>query len=103
MSRILSIIAETDGQTSLHEISEQLSLNRYYLCHLFKSRTGITLSEYIAEKRYEKSLRLLRTTDDSIEAIAACCGFASPSAFTRFFKKKNGAPPSVCRGHSRSR
>ena len=90
---ILNIVDETGGVTSLNAISERLNYSKYYICHLFKEKTGITLSEYLAEKRYEKSVRLLNTTSYTIEKISSLCGFANVSSFTRFFKEKNGLSP----------
>lgn len=93
ISEALNIIAEKNGVTTLSEISNILHVNKYYLCHLFKNETGITLSEYLAEKRYEKCTLLLCETSYSIEKIAELCGFASTSSLTRFFKKKSGICP----------
>ncbi len=93
IDEVLSVIADKNGETSLSEISEQLHLNKYYLCHMFKEETGITLTEYLAEKRYEKCKLYLTETGYSAEKIAALCGFASTSSLTRFFKRKSGMCP----------
>ncbi|MBE6637641.1 MAG: helix-turn-helix domain-containing protein [Ruminococcaceae bacterium] len=97
VGKILHVIAETDGLLTLGGIAERLHMNKYYLCHLFRNRTGMTLTEYLSERQYEKSCRLLRETDDSIETVALRCGFATSSSFTRFFKKKSGMAPRVYR------
>ncbi|MBQ2767448.1 MAG: AraC family transcriptional regulator [Clostridia bacterium] len=89
----LNVIAQKEGMTTLSEISAILHVNKYYLCHLFKQETGITLSEYLAEKRYEKCVFYLTRTFYSIEQIAFLCGFASTSSLTRFFKHKSGICP----------
>ena len=64
---------------------------------LFRNRTGMTLTEYLSDRQYEKSRRLLRETDDPIETVAVRCGFATASSFPRFFKKKSGMAPRVYR------
>lgn len=93
LSRMLALIAEHDGIISLTALSELLHMSRHYLCHLFREKTGITLSDYLANKVYEKSQRLLTGTAYSIEKVALLCGFSSAAAFSRFFKKKSGASP----------
>lgn len=93
IQKMLDVIAERDSVTSLSEISVVLHMDKYYLCHLFKSRTGRTLSEYLSEKIYEKSRKLLEETTMPMEEIAGLCGFSSASSLTRFFKKKSGISP----------
>lgn len=101
VERALVLVAENAGVTSLEAISTALHLNKYYLCHLFKNKTGINLSDYIAEKRLETGARLLRETALSIEDIATACGFATAPSFTRFFKEKSGIVPREYRKKAR--
>lgn len=86
------LCALAGGAGSLEEVASALSYNKYYLCHRFKEKTGVTLSSYLSEKRYERAVRLLGEKE-SIEAISDELGFANPSAFTRFFKQKSGISP----------
>ena len=95
--KMLSIINESDGMTSLSELSRRLHLDKHYLCRLFKERSGVTLSEYLAEKAFEKSRKLLESTAYSVEDIAQKCGFSSQASFSRFFKRKCGVSPSKFR------
>jgi len=93
LSRILEMITENDGVISLEEISKRLHFSKYYISHMFKEKTGISLTSYISEKIYEKSYRLLLGTTCSVEEIGRICGFSSSAAFSRFFKQKNGFSP----------
>lgn len=97
IQKMLDIINEKDGLTSLDEIAKLLYMDKYYLCHHFKSKTGITLSAYLADKIYEKSCGLLISTTYTIETIASMCGFSSTACFSRFFKSKSGMAPSKYR------
>ena len=54
IQRILDIVSRKEGVTGLSEISGILHMNKHYICHLFKDKTGITLSDYISEKLFEK-------------------------------------------------
>ena len=91
LKEVLSSIAK--GSRSLEDIAHELSYNKYYLCHRFKQKTGLTLTEYLSEKRYGQALSLLADKETSIESIAAQLGFAYAPSFTRFFKKKSGLSP----------
>ncbi len=97
LQKMLTVINEKDGVTSLSEISEILHLDKHYLCRLFKEKTGIKLSDYLSDKVFGKSRKLLESTSYSIEEIAQKCGFSSAASFTRFFKNKCGIPPSKFR------
>ena len=95
--KMLSIINAKDGITSLGELSQDMHLDKHYLCRLFKERSGMTLSQYLAEKSFEKSRNLLESTSYSIEDIGQECGFSSQASFSRFFKGKSGISPSAYR------
>lgn len=97
LQKMLTVINEKDGVTSLSEISEILYLDKHYLCRLFKEKTGIRLSDYLSEKVFAKSRKLLESTSYSMEEIAHKCGFSSAAALSRFFKNKCGIPPSKFR------
>lgn len=97
LQKMLAVINEKDGVTSLGEISEILHLDKHYLCRLFKEKTGIKLSDYLSDKVFGKSRKLLESTSYSIEEIAEECGFSSAASLTRFFKNKCGMPPSKYR------
>ena len=97
IQKVLNIIAGKEGLTSLQEISEILHMDKYYLCHMFKEKTGRGLSDYLADKIYEKCCKLLQNTSYSIEEIAFQCGFSSASSLIRFFKNKSGQTPAKFR------
>lgn len=100
--KMLDIINEKDGLTSLNEISDILYMNKHYLCHLFRQRTGATLSEYLSDRIFKKICKLLEDPMYSIEEIAYLCGFSSTSSLTRFFKNKSGVTPSKYRSERKS-
>ncbi len=103
LPKMLMVINEKDGVTSLSEISEILHLDKHYLCRLFKEKTGVRLSDYISDKVFVKSCNLLESTSYSIEEIAIRCGFSSAASLTRFFKNKCGMPPSKFRRNAQQK
>ncbi len=97
IQKMLDVINEKEGLTSLSEISEILHMDKYYLCHIFKQKTGTTLSAYLSDKVFEKCCKLLQSTSYSLEHVSALCGFSSSASLTRFFKSKCGITPSQYR------
>ena len=101
--KILDVINEKEGLTSLSEISQILHIDKYYLCRLFKQQTGIKLSDYLSEKVFEKCRKLLESSNSSLEEIALQCGFSSQSSLSRFFKNKSGVTPANYRKSRKSK
>lgn len=97
LQKMLDVINEADGVTTLEQISRTIYMDKHYLSHLFKEKTGITLTEYLSNKIYEKMCNLLEGTSYSTERIAILCGFSSASSLTRFFKSKSGITPTKYR------
>lgn len=58
-----------------------------HLSHQFKSETGLTISQYIAQKRCEKAAELLQGTSLSIQDISAHVGYLDSNYFTKVFKE----------------
>lgn len=98
IDRIKSLIEENLGSDiSVADIAEKIGMSRYYMSHLFRKMTNITIVEYKNELRITKAKKLLVTTDDSITDIAYACGFTSASYFTERFARSEGIQPSKYR------
>lgn len=96
--RILQYISQHFTENfSLQELSNELHLNKYYICHCFKEVTGYTINSYIVSKRIEEAKKLLRTTDEPIAMIAEQLGFNTAVHFSRSFKKYAGTSPQMYR------
>ena len=68
------------------------SMNKYYISHIFKESMGISLHQYIIQRRIEACKNAL-LTQKSLEEIAELFGFANYSSFFRLFKKTYGMSP----------
>ncbi|MGN0427743.1 MAG: response regulator [Agathobacter sp.] len=79
-----------DPQLSLKTISAGIFSNESYLSRVFKKEMGISLIEYITQKRIEESIRLLDTTDYKAYEIAEKIGFRDPHYFSICFKRYTG-------------
>ena len=82
---------------SVIDIAKQMNISVYYLSHLFKSFTGISVLEYRNELRLTKAKTLLIESDLSISEIALQCGFNNASYFAEVFSHSEKIPPSSFR------
>ncbi len=81
----------------LQEWAQRLRLSPNYLCRIFKERTGLSLFDYIARRRVQRAMILLRGSDRRILDIALECGFRDLSYFNRKFAALAGLPPGAYR------
>lgn len=78
---------------SIQEIADTLGYSYTYLSHLFKERTGTTLQNYIAYKKIETAVQLLRYGDLSATQIAGMLGYESVQSFSKSFRRVMGVTP----------
>jgi two-component system response regulator YesN len=81
---------ENITRTSLAEI---VYLSPDYLARIFKSKTGISLVNYIIKKRVEIAKDLLTNTDLPVHLISDKVGYGNYSYFTKLFKKETDCTP----------
>ena len=68
-------------------VSSLFYMNRSYLSHLFKEKTGETFVYYLNSVRLNKATELLITTDKKMYQIAKSLGYDNVKYFFRVFKK----------------
>lgn len=78
---------------SMDSLADSLHVNAYYLSHLFKEYTGQCFTDYLADRRIERAVELMRTTDLSLARIGEQVGYSDPNYFSRVFKKRKGVGP----------
>jgi len=83
----IKIIIQRDlkNNLSVKEIAEMLGISLYYMCHLFKKETGVTIVDYKNELKISKAKEFLISSDKKITDIAYECGFESSSYFSKVF------------------
>ncbi len=75
------------------EICRAIGVSENYLSRIFKHEVGLSPWQFLNRVRvYQAGIRL-RTTSDSITAIAAQVGFEDPAYFSRVFHKQLGVSP----------
>ena len=92
---IVGYIAEhLEGDLSLDALSRELFLSKFYIAHLIRENTGMSLHQYIVKKRLSACCEAMQGG----ESIGACCarlGFSDYSGFYRAFVKEYGLSPSA--------
>lgn len=79
---------------TLEQIADAASLNRSYLCRLFKKEYGDSVFNYLNTIRMEKAAEMLRNDPNLyIQEVAAAVGIGEPFYFTRRFKEYFGVSP----------
>ena len=94
VERIKSMIQEklTEDLT-VGNIAEDMGMSMYYMCHLFKKTTGITIMDYKNELRIARAKDFLACSDKKITDIALECGFSSASYFSKVFMMSEKISP----------
>lgn len=102
VSKVLDYIEENLKENiTLEKISLEFHISKYYLCHLFKNQTGLTVTEYTHMRRIAVAKTLLCTTDKSVGEIAAECGFNSQAYFGKIFLISEGQTPGEFRKNNK--
>lgn len=84
----------------LPEIASAINVSPNYLSAVFNRETKQSISTYINQRRVDKAIELLETSNASIEDVACFVGFSDMNYFTRVFKGIKGMTPSDFRKHS---
>lgn len=84
---------------TVQSIAAYVNRNANYLCHIFNSIEGISITEYINKKRIEKAKDLLIKTSLMSYEIGERAGFENYRYFTQIFKKYTNESPTSYRNH----
>lgn len=82
---------------SLKYVANAVNLSTSHLAFLLKERLGTSYVKYLTTLRIEQAKNLLRTTDNTVAAIAYQVGYPNPTNFYRLFRRETGMTPAVYR------
>jgi AraC-like DNA-binding protein len=82
-----------DGTVSIGDIADACHLSRSYFIRAFRETTGQTPLQWLQSQRMSVARGLLLESRLTLAEIAAACGFADQSHFTRAFTQAEGRPP----------
>lgn len=91
------IEANCDRAVSLDDLAAVARLNKFTLSREFRARYGVPPSRAVAQARIARAKRLLRFTDDTVEAVGAAVGVPDPNYFARLFRRVEGVSPRAFR------
>lgn len=92
---IIQYIDSNVAQIShVREVAEALGYSGSYLSHLFKEKTGMTLQSYLAQRKIERSVELMKSGCYSWTQIALELHYETPQAFSRAFRRVMKESPS---------
>ncbi|OXM16330.1 response regulator [Paenibacillus herberti] len=78
---------------SLSILAEHIHLNPSYVSELFKKELGINFTDYVAKRRIERAIELLRKRSYSNLELAEAVGVYNEKYFCTLFKKITGTSP----------
>ena len=78
-------------------ISEHFGLSASYLSSLFKSETGVSVTQYITNCRMENAAKLLTTTSLPVQIISRKVGYPNVPYFNKVFKGYYDMSPAAYR------
>jgi AraC family transcriptional regulator len=91
LARVLELMRHHSAENlTVAELAKEAGVSQFHFIHLFKKACGTTPHQYLLKLRLEQAAELLRTTDLSIQAIAAQCGFVAASHFSAAFRRQFG-------------
>ncbi len=82
---------------NLNSICSYLAVSTSKFSQILKKYSGQTFIEYLTRIRIDKSMELLKSTDNKIYEIAFKAGFNDPHYFSFIFKRINGITPNQYR------
>lgn len=84
-------------EISTDEVAKIAFCSKFHFLKTFTMLTGISLSEYIRNRRLSLAAAELVKSDVKVITIALQYGYETPESFTKAFKKLHGVAPSMAR------
>ena len=97
-ARLREYIDKNIGRSiTRNTLSEEVFLNPDYLARLFKQKMGVSIANYLLERRMERGKYLLKATRKPVNTIAEELGYDNGSYFSKLFRKRYGCTPHAYR------
>ena len=95
VERIKGILdKEYDRVFELERLADQINLSPSYISRLFKSSTGLTITDYLIQLRIEKAKQFLSDHPDLKNyQISQLVGYSDAVYFNKLFKRMTGMTP----------
>ena len=94
----ISYVSENYRQEiRVQQMARACAMSESYFRKVFAQLMGISPLEYVNRYRVHRAMHQLHVTDDSVQHVAAQCGFPSVATFSRNFIRYVGQNPSSWR------
>lgn len=94
VQRAIDFLEHNPGApVSVNELAGFAGVSRATLSASFQKHRGITIKEFIDQRRAHLAQRMLQFADLSISQVSDQLGFPDVFAFSRFFKRHSGCSP----------
>ena len=90
---VMYIHANISRHIAVSDLAKEISIDRSYLCTLFKKHLGVSPQQYCIDVKMKSAANMLRRSDKSIHDIAASVGYEDALLFSRIFRKKYDMSP----------
>ena len=87
------IDAEPGADYRVGLLTSRVGMSERHFTRCFTEETGTSPAQYVAGVRVEAARRQLEITSDTVDAIAARCGFGTAETMRRTFARRLGASP----------
>lgn len=86
-----------DPGLSLPAVAQQVHFSHFYLQRTFSMMTGMTLAEYIRQRRLSLAGQELQSRGARVIDVALKYGYDTPESFQKAFRRFHGVTPSAVR------
>ena len=90
------------AELTLSALASKCFYNPSYFSRIFKQKFHMSLTEYVTRKRIENAMRLLCSTELSVDEISQKTGFVDRSTFYAAFSRITGTTPAQYRSSNRA-
>ncbi len=97
-----AVMAKLSRPIDVAAVAASCGLSRTHFSHRFRRATGRSPAAYMAQLRAGEAERHLRETAESVQTVAARCGFGSSTQFGRVFRRFYHMTPAAYRASSGS-
>lgn len=87
----------SNPELNIQSLAKILHINRVQLSRDFAVHYGVTPSDYMKNLRMQKAIKLIRTTQNSLDCIARLCGFNSGDYLGKIILSSTGKKASEYR------
>jgi len=84
-------------QITMAAVANECNMSYFHFSKVFKQRTGVTFSEWLAQVRLELARERLEQPGSTVAEVAASLGYDYQKNFSRAFKRRYGIAPAAWR------